>query len=142
MYLPVLSTDTHLDVKSWCDVGLDVHYYNGHTTTADMLWAGVPVLTYPGEYMVARVAAAFDKLSDIEEMIVANWTDYEEKAVWLCQNKTHLNRLQHKLFDNREKNPLFNEARFIRNLERGWQLVVDRHRQNLKPEDVHVQQNP
>lgn len=44
-------TDNHPSHRAMCDVALDVHQYNGHSTSADMLWGGVPILTYPGQDM-------------------------------------------------------------------------------------------
>ena len=69
-------------VKGLADVVLDTHVYNGHGTTgaacshtlstplslthtplpADALWAGVPVITLPGQHMAARVASTLVSL--------------------------------------------------------------------------------
>ena len=40
------------------DVLLDTPLFGAHTTGVDGLWAGLPLLTAPGEALPARVAAA------------------------------------------------------------------------------------
>ena len=60
-FLPLLPRGEHLLVKrARCALGLDTSPYNGHVTTADLLWAGVPVLTLapPGVGMVGRAAGS------------------------------------------------------------------------------------
>ena len=53
----ILSKPDHLARLRLADLFLDTHFYNAHTTAADALWAGLPVLTCPGETFAARVAA-------------------------------------------------------------------------------------
>ena len=45
-------------MKGLAHVFLDTLTYNAHTSAADALAAGVPVVTLPGESMPARVAAS------------------------------------------------------------------------------------
>jgi predicted O-linked N-acetylglucosamine transferase (SPINDLY family) len=40
-----LPKDEHLARHQVADLALDTRVYNGHTTTSDALWAGVPVIT-------------------------------------------------------------------------------------------------
>jgi protein O-GlcNAc transferase len=39
------------------DVFLDTPLFNAHTTGGDVLWAGIPIITLPGENFAQRVAA-------------------------------------------------------------------------------------
>ena len=60
-FLPLLPRGEHLLTKrARCGLGLDTTPYNGHVTTADLLWAGVPVLTVapPGVGMAGRAAGS------------------------------------------------------------------------------------
>ncbi len=45
-----------------------MHNYNGHSTGGDMLWAGVPMVTFPGESMASRAGASFAKSMGAPEM--------------------------------------------------------------------------
>lgn len=48
----------HLRTKAAADLVLDSRWKNGHTTVADALWAGVPVVTITGPLMNQRVASS------------------------------------------------------------------------------------
>lgn len=53
-----------------CHVVLDTPRYNGHTTAADNLWAGVPVLTYGTSVeMGGRVGASILSTLGLTDMI-------------------------------------------------------------------------
>lgn len=49
---------THLVVKALANLSVDNPVFNAHTSGVDMLWAGVPLLTTPGQTMSSRVAAS------------------------------------------------------------------------------------
>jgi predicted O-linked N-acetylglucosamine transferase (SPINDLY family) len=64
VFLPILPKHEHLLRKGQiCNLGLDTFFYNGHTTVADLLWAGVPVLTYAdtNSAMAGKAAASIIK---------------------------------------------------------------------------------
>ena len=48
----------HLARTARAQLVLDTIEYNCHTTGSDALWAGVPILTVPGEQMAARVGGS------------------------------------------------------------------------------------
>src|SRR5690349_11717193 len=51
-----LSKAEHLKRHQQCDLFLDTLYYCAQTTAADALWAGIPLLTLPGQTYTSRVA--------------------------------------------------------------------------------------
>jgi protein O-GlcNAc transferase len=54
----------YLELYHRIDVGLDTLPYNGHTTSLDSLWMGVPVLTLAGQTVVGR--AGYSQLRNLE----------------------------------------------------------------------------
>jgi protein O-GlcNAc transferase len=54
-WTPLYAEEQHFLVKSLSNVQLDTLSYNGHTSLADVLWAGVPSVTLPMEKQSARV---------------------------------------------------------------------------------------
>ena len=47
--------DEHLARHQLADLFLDTFTFNAHSTTVDALWAGLPVITKPGQGFAARV---------------------------------------------------------------------------------------
>jgi predicted O-linked N-acetylglucosamine transferase (SPINDLY family) len=89
-FLPLLPRGEHLLVKrARCGLGLDTSPYNGHVTTADLLWAGVPVLTFapPGAGMAGRAAASLLRAAGAPPAFFAatSLAAYEDAAVRVYQ---------------------------------------------------------
>jgi protein O-GlcNAc transferase len=62
-FIPTQSRRDYLRTYNRIDVGLDTFPYNGHTTSLDSLWMGVPVVTLVGNRSVAR--AGWCQLSNL-----------------------------------------------------------------------------
>jgi len=90
---------------------------------ADILWAGVPVITYPDRKFCSRVGASLVMALNLPEMIVTSLTDYENKAVELATDKILYTALRDKLWKNRLTEPLFNTRLWVSNLEKGLEKV-------------------
>ncbi len=107
----------HLARHSLGSLGLDTFNYNGHTTTSDALWAGLPVLTKIGESFAARVSASILNSLGMPELITYTEEEYEEKALYLAKNPVELLRLKSKLNKSRKTSTLFNTEIFTKDLE-------------------------
>ncbi|WP_181414085.1 O-linked N-acetylglucosamine transferase family protein [Prochlorococcus marinus] len=107
----------HLARHSLGDLGLDTFNYNGHTTTSDALWAGLPVLTKIGESFAARVSASILNSLGMPELITKTEEEYEEKALYIARNPDELIRLKSKLATLKKISPLYNSELFTRALE-------------------------
>jgi len=112
-----LRLDQHLSRHSLGDLGLDTFNCNGHTTTSDALWAGLPVLTKIGESFAARVSASLLTTIEMSELITYTEKEYEEKAVFLANNPGELVKLKSKLSKKRNESPLFNSQLYTKDLE-------------------------
>jgi protein O-GlcNAc transferase len=53
-----LPKDEHLARIKLADLALDTRIVNGHTTTSDCLWVGLPVVTVKGNQFASRVSAS------------------------------------------------------------------------------------
>ena len=115
------------------DLFLDTFPYNGHATTLDALWAGVPVLTCAGHTFAGRVAASVLKTAGFPELITESLPDYERAALWLAQSPAELQDLRARISANRDTSPLFDTIRFTRALERAYAMMCDRQRSALRP---------
>jgi protein O-GlcNAc transferase len=107
----------HLSRLKSADLALDTRIVNGHTTTSDALWAGVPVITLQGSHFASRVSSSLLHAVGLPELVTDSLTEYEKLAVQLASQPSRLNALRQKLNINRLKKPLFDTARFVKNLE-------------------------
>ncbi|WP_320663897.1 tetratricopeptide repeat protein [Prochlorococcus sp. MIT 1223] len=113
--LPLLKK--HLARYSLGDLGLDTFNFNGHTTTSDALWSGLPVLTKIGESFAARVSASILTSIGLPELIANSEIEYEEKALYIAENPEKLINLKSQLAKLRKTSTLYNSELFTRNLE-------------------------
>eukprot|EP00163_Fabomonas_tropica_P011685 TRINITY_DN224_c0_g2_i1.p1 TRINITY_DN224_c0_g2~~TRINITY_DN224_c0_g2_i1.p1 ORF type:complete len:519 (+),score=76.19 TRINITY_DN224_c0_g2_i1:190-1557(+) len=58
IFTPRFPLSIHLKVKRHCDIHLDTLSWNAHTTAADALWSGIPIITWPRRRMASRVTAS------------------------------------------------------------------------------------
>lgn len=64
----------HVNRCYLADLSLDNPITNGHTTTTDLLWSGLPVITYPISLnMPSRVAASLCLALECPEMVVSSY---------------------------------------------------------------------
>ena len=101
--------EEHLIRYSLSDLGLDTFNYNGHTTTSDALWSGLPVLTKFGKSFASRVSASILHSFNLNDLIVSNEEEYFEKALFLSQNKKITEKFKFKLKDMRGNNLLISQ---------------------------------
>lgn len=96
---------------------LDTFICGAHTTCAEALYAELPVLTKIGNAMPARVAASFLKAADMEDCITYSPEEYIERAVEIASNPDVLAGLKKHLKDNKNKLPLFDQKRWVKDFE-------------------------
>lgn len=124
------------------DLGLDTFPYNGHTTTSDMLWAGLPVLTLKGHAFQARVSESLLKAAGLDDMTATDGEDYVARAKALAADPARLAALKQHLEESRFTAPLFDTERFTRHLEAGYVAMADRARQGLAPTCLDIEALP
>jgi protein O-GlcNAc transferase len=133
-----LPRDEHLARLHLADLALDTRIYNGHTTTSDTLWAGVPVVTLQGRHFASRVSASLLTAIGLPELITRSLEDYEALVLRLARNREELEALRDKLSRNRSTEPLFDTPRLVRNLERAYEEMVRIWRAGEEPRQIEV----
>jgi predicted O-linked N-acetylglucosamine transferase (SPINDLY family) len=105
------------------DVGLDSFPYNGHTTSLDSLWMGVPVVTLVGQTVVSR--AGWCQLSNLglTELAAQTPEQYVKIAVQLAGDLPRLKELRSTLRKRMEASPLMDAPRFARNIEAAYRQM-------------------
>ncbi|WP_162827217.1 tetratricopeptide repeat protein [Pseudolabrys taiwanensis] len=123
----------HLARQRMADLFLDTWPYNAHTTAADALWSGLPVLTCIGNTFPGRVATSLLHAVGLPELVTTSPADYEALALKLALNPAMLADLRTKLKANRDTTALFDTARFTRNIEAAYLEMMRRLRAGLPP---------
>lgn len=138
VFAPPLPSAEHLARHRCADLALDSLPYNGHTTTTDALWAGLPVLTLRGATWPGRVAASVLLALELPELITASAADYEAQAIMLATRPGTLAQLRRKLADRRLAAPLFDTARYTRQLEAAYRAMHLRRCAGLAPAPITI----
>ncbi len=105
------------------DIGLDTLPYNGHTTTLDALWMGVPVITRVGNAPVGR--AGWSQLCNIglRELAADSDEQFVQRAVQLSADYAVLERLRAELRSRLLQSPLGDAAGFARDIEAAYRQM-------------------
>ena len=132
----------HLARLALADLALDTRVYNGHVSTCDALWAGVPVLTLQGSQFASRASASILSSAGLRDLIVHSLKEYEAAALRLASAPSQLRNLRERLVQNRAKAPLFQTQRTAASIEQAysamWAIFLDGGR----PRQIEVNDRP
>ena len=128
----------HLARIPVADLCLDTYPCNGHTTTSDMLWAGVPVVTMKGSHFASRVSESLLGALGLDELVAPDAEGYVALALALAANRPRRLALREKIAAARFTAPLFDTERFTRHLATGCAMMVERARAGLPPAPIDV----
>lgn len=120
------------------DLALDTFPCNGHTTTSDKLWAGLPVVTVKGRNFASRVSESLLRAAGIEELTADSDDDFVALAVQLATDPQRLAAIRKTLDGNRFQAPLFDSERFCRHLETAFEMMAERAKGGKRPDHFDV----
>ena len=129
----------HLARIKLADLALDTRIVNGHTTTTDCLWAGLPVITLKGTHFPSRVSASLLKAVEMPELICNSLDAYESLAVNLARDRGRLATIRQQLAEKKMTAPLFDSALTVRHLEKAYLDMWDNHIQGRGPQGFTVE---
>ncbi len=113
----VPEVEDHLARYRQADIFLDTHPYNAHTTAADALMAGLPVVTFMGNAFPSRVAGSLLFTAGLPELVADSIDAYEALALRLATDTSTLANTKAKLSTYGRNSPLFDTNTFCRSLE-------------------------
>lgn len=150
IFTDVAPKHQHIARARICDLFLDTPECNAHTTAADVLWSGTPLLTFPRyEYkMCSRMAASIlrgalprnaEGDGAAEELITTSDEMYEEQGVELASELVYsinegtigfgegrLVDIRKLLYESRWTSALFDTRRWVQDLETAYEAVWTR----------------
>lgn len=147
IFAPKTAYENHIARLQAADLGLDTFPYNGHTTTSDKLWAGLPVITAKGTNFASRVSESLLKAIGLPQLVADDEDGFCALAISLATGPERVASLKRHLAENRHTAPLFDAQRFCRHLETAYETMAARARDGLEPDHFDVpalspRQNP
>ena len=128
IFAPFAEPRAHLSRLQLADAVLDALVCNGHTTTSDALWTGVPVITARGSHFCSRVSESLLNAMELPELVGADQDDMVRIATRIGTDGDYRATLRAKVGANRLTTPLFDTARFTRDFETAIELMVHQRR--------------
>ena len=113
----------YLELYHRIDLGLDSFPYNGHSTSLDSLWMGVPVVTLVGQTVVGRAGLSQLMNLNLPELIARTPGEYVRIAVDLARDPQRLQNYRATLRGHMEHSPLMDAPRFARNIESAYRAI-------------------
>ena len=139
VFAPPVKPDAHLGRIPAADLVLDTWPCNGHTTTSDALWAGVPVVTLQQLNFASRVAASLLHAVGLDELVCEDTVRYRDTVLALAADPARRQALRQHLVAARDNAPLFDAARFAHDLEALYLRMWQRHCDGLAPQALPAQ---
>ena len=122
-FVPYQPRRVYLETYRRIDLCLDTLPYNGHTTSLDAYWMGVPVVTRVGQTVVGR--AGWSQLNNLKLPQLAAFDDeqFVDKAVQLSHDLAALCALRGSLRERMLASPLMDPAAFAAAMESIYRTV-------------------
>lgn len=105
------------------DICLDPFPCNGGTTTCDVLWMGVPLVSMENEGFMARMGVTLVSAAGFPQWVVKDEASYIAKALELASDLPALNANRLGMRAKVEASPLMDEPRFARNVAHAFRQM-------------------
>jgi predicted O-linked N-acetylglucosamine transferase (SPINDLY family) len=113
----------YLQLYHEIDIALDSFPANGHTTSLDAFWMGVPVVTLSGRTAIGRGGASILHNLGLPELISHTPAQFVAIAARLAQDRGALSDLRQSLRSRLERSPLMDADRFARGIEAAYRAM-------------------
>ncbi|MCB1828400.1 MAG: hypothetical protein KDH94_08220, partial [Coxiellaceae bacterium] len=122
-----VSRQEHIARHQLADIYLDTFRVSARTSASDALWAGLPIITLPGNHFCNRVGASLVSAMNLPELIANSPDDYYNKAKFYAENPKQLTKLQKQVAKNLKSSALFNTKSFVKHLESAFKIMWQRY---------------
>jgi protein O-GlcNAc transferase len=114
------SRDRYLETYNRIDIALDTLPYQGHTTSLDAYWMGVPVVTLLGETIVGRAGLSLASNLELQSWVAREPDELVQIASRFARDPSSVSELRRELRPRLRSSPLMDADRFTRDLERAY----------------------
>ena len=135
MFAKTLDYPMYIEILNLMDLSLDTYPFNGMSSSCDVLWSGLPILTLMGDSYSSRGCSSLLNSVNLNSLITHSIGDYEKLAINLAKNPKKLKKLREKII-NKTSLDLFNIDKFTNNIEDGYQKIYARSQSNMPPANI------
>jgi predicted O-linked N-acetylglucosamine transferase (SPINDLY family) len=139
---PLQGMPEHLARLRMADLFLDTLPQNGQMTVSDALFAGVPTVTCAGTTFAGQTASSLLNAAGLGELVTRDLAAYEALALRLATDPALCGDVRRRLATGRITAPLFDAARFTRNLEAAFTRMWEIRCAGRPPESFAVAAEP
>jgi predicted O-linked N-acetylglucosamine transferase (SPINDLY family) len=122
-FVDPLPRESYLELYHRLDLVLDPFPYNGHSTSLDALWMGVPAVTLAGTTSVSRAGLSILTNLGLPELVAFSPDEYLEIAATLARDLPRLAELRQTLRARLEASVLMDASHFARNIETAYRAL-------------------
>lgn len=105
------------------DLALDTLPYNGHTTSMDAAWMGVPTLTLAGATVAGRAGISLAMNLGLPQLITRSPDQFVNRAVELASDLARLSELRRGLRARLKGSPVMDAPAFARDIEAAYRSM-------------------
>jgi predicted O-linked N-acetylglucosamine transferase (SPINDLY family) len=122
-FLPRLPRPQYLESYRRLDLVLDTFPYNGHTTSLDAFWMGVPVVTLPGATIVSRAGLSQAMNLGLPGLVAHSEEEYVRIAAELARDLPQLKEMRATLRERMQRSALMDAHGFARGIEDAFRAM-------------------
>ena len=126
-FVPHQAQRQYLQTYQRIDIGLDTLPYNGHTTSLDSIWMGVPIVTRVGVTAVGRAGWSQSSNLNAPDWAAASDEEFVSLAVRKAGDLPALVETRSNLRRRMLDSPLTDVPRFARNIESAYRDIWRKH---------------
>jgi protein O-GlcNAc transferase len=116
----------YLELYHRVDLVLDTIPYNGHTTSLDALWMGVPVISAVGRTVVGRAGMSQLTNLGLPQLVGGTPDEFVRIAVTLAADLPRLECLRSTMRNRMRRSPLLDAPGFARDIEAAYRSLWGR----------------
>jgi len=113
----------YLELFHRIDVSLDTFPSNGHTTSLDSLWMGVPVVSLAGNTPMGRAGLSLLTNLGLADLVTQSPAEFVDVSVGLAADVGRIADLRSTLRERLQQSVLMNAERFAKNVEGQYRQV-------------------
>ena len=126
IFAPYVAPKTaHLIRAGLADCCLDTWFHNGHTSSTDVLFVGVPMVTREGSTVPSRVGTSLLRALLMQNMVTKTADDYAKLAVAMATDRGKYVSVKNTLIRMRTVGAAFDESVFYQHFASGLRRVWD-----------------